>query len=76
MTDLTVHDIEEVKYFIEEKGSDVSRWCDWEKKQHLFAEHYPELLHALLQISIAEKTLQAVLDKMGNDCYDLWDDND
>lgn len=32
-----------------------------ERKKHLFAKKHPELLHAIQQVEIAQKTLDAVV---------------
>jgi hypothetical protein len=61
--ELTEEDYRMVMYFYLEKG-DVTRWCSWEDKQDLFKEKHPELLHAFKQVEIAEKTLNAVIEKI------------
>ena len=57
---LTEEDRGMIEYFITEKG-DITRWCDWEKKKAAIEEELPELIAALKQLDIAERTLNAIM---------------
>lgn len=51
-----------VDYFIREKG-DITRWSAWEQRKPVIAAEYPELIAALKQVTIAERTLDAVVER-------------
>lgn len=60
---LTASDYALVRYFILDKG-DVTRWVGWEKARPTFRRLHPELLAALEQLTIAERTLKAVVNAL------------
>lgn len=60
---LTAEDYRTIRYFIIEKG-DVSRWCDWEQKKAEVASERPELIAALTNVLVAERTLRAIVDSL------------
>jgi len=54
-------------YFLKEKG-DITRWGEWEERKADIEKEYPELIDALNRLIIAERTLKAIVDMIGNDC--------
>jgi hypothetical protein len=58
--DLTYEERRSIAYFHQEKG-DVTRWAEWQDVQLILQEHHPELLKALRDVEIAEKTLDAII---------------
>jgi len=60
---LTYEQIGSIKYFILEKG-DIERWTGWDETKPLVEAEFPELIHALTQLTIAERTLLAVTNSM------------
>ncbi len=63
---LTEEDRNMICYFIQEKG-DIARWCDWEERRDIIAAEYPELIAALTSLKIAERTLDAIVERIGNE---------
>lgn len=57
---LTAEDVRLIKYF-HDKG-DITRWVDWEAKKALVEKQYPEVIDALNRLTIAERTLRAVVE--------------
>lgn len=56
-------------YFIKEKG-DITRWSNWlERKADIEAE-YPELIVALASLTIAERTLRAIVESISENIGD------
>ena len=62
-TKLTKTDIKDAYYFIKYKG-DCNRWSSWEKKKPLFEKEFPELVKALNDLELAEKTLVDVIETL------------
>ncbi len=60
---LTQDDKDMITYFLTEKGN-VERWTGWEKVKPDVEKELPELMHALKQLEIAEKILQAVIESI------------
>lgn len=60
---LTATDYAIVRHFILDKG-DVTRWVSWGKLEPLFRKAHPELTAALEQLTIAERTLKAVVNAL------------
>jgi len=52
---------------LKEKG-DITRWGEWEERKADIEKEYPELIDALNRLIIAERTLKAIVDMIGNDC--------
>ena len=67
--DYMVTDIDRnmISYFIKEKG-DITRWSSWEKRKKDIGSEYPELIAALNNLTIAERTLNAIVEKIANEC--------
>jgi len=63
---LTYDQIDSIKYFILEKG-DIERWSGWKDAKPLVETEVPELIHALIQLTIAERTLRAVVNSLEYD---------
>ena len=63
---VTDEDKNMICYFLTEKG-DITRWCHWEKRKADIKEEYPELIAALTGLIIAEKTLDAIVEKISNE---------
>ena len=55
-----------IVYFIQEKG-DIERWSSWNERKVDIEAEYPELIAALKAVFIAKKTLNAIVEKIGND---------
>lgn len=64
-TRLTQDDLSSFKYFYQEK--DVTRWCDWETKKHLFKEEFPEVIHQMEVHRIAKLGLDKLIRCMDTD---------
>jgi hypothetical protein len=62
---VTENDKNMICYFIRERG-DIARWSDWEKRKAAIEEEYPELIIALDNLMIAERTLKAIVEKICN----------
>jgi hypothetical protein len=62
---VTEDDINMIDYFINQKG-DITRWCHWEKRKEEIEKEYPELIAALNNLTIAERTLNAVVKNITN----------
>ena len=67
--DVSASDVRTVIYFIQEKG-DINRWTEWDKKKKAIAAKYPHLIEAIERVSVAERTLAAVLKDIEQDSYD------
>ena len=65
-TRLTQDDISSFKYFYKEK-EDVTRWCDWESKKHLFKEEFPEVIHQIELHRIAKLGLDKLVSYIDTD---------
>lgn len=65
---LTEEDKNMIVYFIKEKG-DITRWCSWESKKQEIEEEFPELINALKQLEIAERTLNAIVNAIEETIY-------
>lgn len=52
-----------LKYFYEEKG-DMTRYCDYEECLPALEAYHPEVLHALQQLVIAERTLTTLVEAL------------
>lgn len=63
---ITDSDRNAIVYFIKEKG-DITRWCDWKEKKEEIEKKYPELIAALKNVTIAERTLAAVVKTIEDD---------
>jgi len=57
---LSGEDMQSLRYFYEEKG-DMTRWTGWDDALPALKEYHPELLEAMRQLDIAERTLTAIL---------------
>ncbi len=53
-------------HFIREKG-DITRWTDWEERKADIGVEYPELIAALDNLIIAERTLNAIVLKISDE---------
>ena len=58
------------EYFLEEKG-DITRWSRWEDRMPIIQKEYPELIQAMLNVKLAERTLTAVLQDMEESFYEF-----
>jgi hypothetical protein len=64
MTDkLTPEDARSLQYFHEEKG-DMRRCTIFNEVRHILQRDYPEVLAALQQVEVANRTLDAVVRQM------------
>lgn len=64
-TKLTEEDRNLLLYFHEH--GDITRWSQWESKKALFIVEYPELISAMFSLNVAERTLDAVVLRIGNE---------
>ncbi len=55
-----------IAYFLQEKG-DIERWSGWEDRKADIGRVYPELIDALDRLKIAERTLDAVVDRIAQE---------
>lgn len=60
---VTIHDIEMVTYFLQDKG-DVTRWVDWEKRKSVIAKEFPELIGAMDVLAVSERTLDTIVSRI------------
>ena len=60
---VTSDDRSMIVYFIQEKG-DIRRWSQWEERKPDISEEYPELISVLAHLNVAERTLQAIVEKI------------
>ncbi len=63
---ITEEDRNNIAYFIKEKG-DIERWVNWEERKEDIEAEYPELIAAIKQVEIAERTLAAIVEKISSD---------
>jgi len=63
MSKLTADDAAMLEFFYSERG-DMSRWVEWDRVKPLIRKEYPEVLDALERLNVAERTLDAVVNKM------------
>lgn len=63
---LTSEDKSSIQYFWEEKG-DLTRWTGWKEKLDIIKSEYPELVRAVENLTIAERTISAIVKVIGND---------
>lgn len=61
---VTDEDRRMVHYFIKEKD-DITRWCDWEARKGIIEAEYPELIAALRNLETAQRTLDAIVERIG-----------
>lgn len=63
---LTPEDKSSIQYFWEEKG-DLTRWVEWNHKIDIIKNEYPELIRAVENLTIAERTISAIVKVIGDD---------
>lgn len=61
-TKLTNDDIGSLKYF--HKYKDITSWAGFEENKHLVEQQFPEVIHAMKQLEIAQRTLDKLVDAM------------
>jgi len=57
---MTENDKTMIDYFFNDLG-DIERWSSWEDRKGDIAAEYPELIAALDNLTVAERTLRAVV---------------
>ena len=60
---VTEEDRRNLNYFYFEKD-DITRWAYWDERKADFREEYPELIAAMDNLVIAQRTLTAVVEKI------------
>jgi hypothetical protein len=60
---VTDDDITMIQYFFYDKG-DITRWSQWEERKPIIAKEYPEIIQAMDNLNIAERTLRAVINQL------------
>lgn len=63
---MTEGDKNMICYFIQEKG-DIARGGDWEKRKRDIEIERPELIAALNNLRIAQRTLTAIVENIANE---------
>lgn len=63
---VTENDKNMICYHILQRG-DITRWSGWKKRKKDIADEYPELMMALTNLKIAQITLDAIVEKIGNE---------
>lgn len=63
MKPLTEQEIDMIQYFAFEKG-DATRWVNWLEVKPRVAHFYPEVIAAIDALTVAERTLKAVIKNM------------
>lgn len=57
---VTQSDIHSIEYFFNTKG-DVTCWASWEERKPAIEAELPELVRAIENLTIAEKTLSRIV---------------
>ena len=60
---VTEDDLNMIAYFILERGN-ITRWSQWEERKPVIAKEFPELLAALDALTVAERTVRAIVQNM------------
>ena len=57
---LTEEDVSIIQYFHQDKD-DITRWAGWEECKQRIKGSHPELIQAIEQLTVAERTLNAIV---------------
>ena len=60
MSKLNRHDYANFDYF-HNRRADITEWPGWKARKPLFKEHHPELIAAMENLKLAEKTLSTII---------------
>ncbi len=66
MSTLSSTDYAMIRYFILVKG-DITRWVYWNEKKALVQKLHPELIVALEQKIVADRTIKAIVESLPDD---------
>lgn len=56
-------DIMMIDHFLKERG-DIERWTRWKERKPVIEKEFPELINAMVNLDIAEKTLNRIVDNI------------
>lgn len=65
---ITQEDINMICYFLKEK-SDITRWSEWKTRKEIITNEFPELVEAINNLEIDEKTLNRIVDNISDKIY-------
>ena len=60
---MTANDYNMLSFFHKEKGN-LNRWSRLQDRMPIIKKFHPELAHAIEQVAISQKTLDALIDKV------------